>query len=92
MFLDEKLEKIYAETEGNEIKRSNRLRKALTDNLNENYNMRDNTVKDFLRELRRIDNSWKLFAKRHSDIDPLAFRRFVQQLDVVGRLTKALKW
>lgn len=29
MFLDEKLEKIYSETEGNEIERSNRLIKAL---------------------------------------------------------------
>lgn len=92
MFLDEKLEKIYAETEGNEIKRSNRLRKALIDNLNENFNMRDNTVKDFLRELRRIDNSWQLFAKRHSDIDSLEFRRFVQQVDVGGKFTKVLNW
>ena len=92
MFLDEKLEKIYAETEGNEIKRSVRLRKALTDSLNENFNIKDNTPKDFLRELRRVDNSWQLFAKRHSGIDPLAFRQFIQQLDVDGKLTKALKW
>ena len=92
MFLDEKLEKIYAETEGNEIERSNRLIKALGDNLNENFNMRDNTVEDFLRELRRVDNSWQLFAKRHSELNLMAFRMLVKRFDVDGKFTKALNW
>lgn len=91
MFLDEKLEKIYAETEGNEIERSNRLIKALTDRLEENYDPHT-PVQNFLTGMKQVDNSWQLFAKRHSDIDPLAFRRFVQQFDVGGRFTKALKW
>lgn len=92
MFLDEKLEQIYTNTEKGSVIQSNELIRALTDNLNENFNMRDNTVEDFLRELRRVDNSWHLFAKRHSDIDPLAFRRLVQRFDVDGKFTKALNW
>lgn len=92
MFLDEKLEQIYTNTEKGSVIQSNKLIRALTDSLNENFNMRDNTPDDFLRELKRVDNSWQLFAKRHSDIDPLAFRRLVQQYDVDGKFTKALKW
>lgn len=92
MFLDEKLEKIYTNTEKGSVIQSNELIRALTDSLNENFNMRDNTPDDFLRELRRVDNSWHLFAKRHSDIDPEAFRLLVKQFDPDGKFTKALNW
>lgn len=91
MFLDEKLEKIYAETEGNEIERSNRLRKALADRLQENFDPHA-PVQDFLTGLKQVDNSWRLFAKRHSEINPMAFRRLVQKFDVDGKFTKALNW
>lgn len=92
MFLDEKLEEIYNSTELGSIDQSNKLIRALTDSLNENFNMRDNTVKDFLRELRRVDNSWQLFAKRHSDMDVMAFRKLIKELDKDGHFTKALNW
>ena len=91
MFLDEKLEKIYAETEGNKIERSNRLIKALGDRLQENFDPHA-PVQNFLTGVKQVDNSWQLFAKRHSELDPMAFRRLVQRFDVDGKFTKALKW
>lgn len=91
MFLDEKLEKIYAETEGNEIERSNRLIKALEGRLKENFDPQG-TVQNFLTGMKQIDNSWRLFAKRHGEIDPMAFRTLVKQRDPSGKFAKALKW
>lgn len=91
MFLDEKLEKIYAETEGNEIERSNRFVKALTDRLQENFDPQG-TVQNFLTGLKQIDNSWQLFAKRHGEIDPMAFRTLVKKCDPDGNFAKVLNW
>lgn len=94
MFLDEKLEEIYNSTELGSIDQSNKLIRTLVDSLNENFNLDDPKMepKDFLRELRRVDNSWQLFAKRHSDMDVMAFRKLVKELDKDGRFTRALNW
>lgn len=91
MFLDEKLEEIYKSTELGSIDQSNKLIRALSDSLNENFNQ-EMEPKYFLRELRRVDNSWQLFAKRHSDMDVMAFRKLVKELDKDGRFTRALNW
>lgn len=91
MFLDEKLEKIYAETEGNEIERFNRLRNELADRLQENLDPHG-TVQNFLTVLKQIDNSWRLFAKRHGEIDPMAFRTLVKRCDPDGNFAKVLNW
>lgn len=91
MFLDEKLEEIYNSTELGSIDQSNKLIRALSDSLNENFN-RKMEVGDFLKELRRVDNSWQLFAKRHSDMDVMAFRNLIRELDKDSKFTRALNW
>lgn len=91
MLLDWELEKIYAETEGNAIERSNRFIKALTERLQENFDPQG-TVQNFLTGMKQIDNSWQLFAKRHSEINPMAFRTLVKQCDPDGKFAKALNW
>ena len=89
MFLDEKLEEIYNSTELGSIDQSNKLIRTLVDNLNENFNQ-EMEVEDFLKELRRVDNSWQLFAKRHSEMDIMAFRKLIKELD--SKFTRALNW
>lgn len=91
MFLDEKLEEIYNSTELGSIDQSNKLIRTLVDSLNENFN-KEMEVEDFLKELRRVDNSWQLFAKRHSEMDVMAFRKLIKELDKDGHFTKALNW
>ena len=91
MFLDEKLEQIYTETEGNEIERSNRLIRALTDRLQENLDPHG-TIQDFLTGMKQVDNSWRLFAKRHKEVNPEAFRTLVKRFDPDGKFAKALNW
>lgn len=91
MLLDYELEKIYAETEGNAIERSNRLIKALLDRIEGNFDPHA-PVQNFLTGLKQVDNSWQLFAKRHSEINPMAFRTLVKQCDPDGKFAKALNW
>lgn len=91
MFLDEKLEEIYNSTELGSIDQSNKLIRALVDSLNENFNQ-EMEVEYFLKELRRVDNSWQLFAKRHSEMDTMAFRKRIKELDEDSKFTRALNW
>lgn len=91
MFLDEKLEWIYTNTEKGSVTQSSELIRALTDRLEENFDPHG-TVQDFLTGLKQVDNSWRLFAKRHKEINSEAFRLLVKKFDLDGKFAKALNW
>lgn len=65
MFLDEELELIYA-NEHDRVSRNKTLLKLLLAKVKEN-NLS-------LEKLKRINNSYKLFASRHPDINPEGFK------------------
>ena len=49
--------------------------------------------RDFLNTLKRIDNSWRLFCKKHSGAyKEDASRNWVLRSDKDGKLKKALGW
>lgn len=94
MFLDEELEKIYLEHKDNGVECSKLLIEAMCNKLREKVMEKplpDILVKEFLVYLKQIDNSWRLFAKKHN-LDPDFWREYVRYRDTEGKFIRALGW
>ncbi len=91
MFLDEELDSIFEETKSNIEERAKRIWKACED--------RVETDKDsFFGTLRQTDSAFRVFAKRHEEINPDFFKnealRILSKGDEKKRayLCRKLKW
>ena len=94
MFLDEELEQIYSTEE--KSSRGLKLWEACIGRLPKTA---ENNPEIFINSLRQIDNSWQLFAKRHSDMNPEFFRKAILDYAVPEdmpelreKLKRNLKW
>lgn len=87
MFLDDELDKIYEEYSSDEG-----LCKKLLDACVNRMPKAEDGVTAALVQLKRIDNAWRLFCKKHSRFKPDGFRNVVLKADVTGKFKKALNW
>ena len=92
MFLDEELDQIHFENYGKE-KCAILLLKAMINRMPKKDEVATMNPRDFLNTLKRIDNSWRLFCKKHSGAyKEDAWRNLVLKSDEDGRFKKALGW
>ena len=92
MFLDEELDQIHSENYGKE-NCAILLLKAMANRMPKRDEVATMNPHDFLNTLKRIDNSWKLFCKKHSGYyKEDAWRNWVLELDEDGKFKKALGW
>lgn len=87
MFLDDELDKIYEEYSSDEG-----LCKKLFDACVNRMPKPEDGVTAALVQLKRIDNAWRLFCKKHSGFNPDGFRKLFLKADVTGKFKKALNW
>lgn len=93
MFLDEELEKVYAENRNAEesiLKKE--IFKVLTSRLPNPKSEVYKGVDDFLCRIKQIDNGWKLFVSRHPGFNKNMWRQYIILIDRKGKLKKALNW
>lgn len=91
MFLDDKLEVIYHDT-NNRDERNVRLITFCVNSLPDPT--KDGTA-PFLDAIMRVDYSFQLFAKRHDDVSPTMFRDYVVKKtdkEVVDKIKKYVHW
>lgn len=92
MFLDEELDQIHSENYGEE-KCPILLLNAMINRMPKEGEVATINPNDFLNTIKRIDNSWKLFCKKHSGTyKEDAWRNWVLKLDEDGKFKKALGW
>ena len=92
MFLDEELDQIHYENYGEE-KCPILLLNAMINRMPKEDEVAKINPNDFLNIIKRIDNSWKLFCKKHSGAyKEDAWRNYVLKLDEDGKFKKALGW
>lgn len=95
MFLDEELEQILfakeLKTEEDIIELAHRLLQCMINRL---PNPDKVSTHDFLTEIKRIDNGWRLFCKNHSTLKFKEdfWRHHVLSNDKNGKIKKALNW
>lgn len=92
MFLDEELDQIHYENYGKE-NCAILLLKAMNNRMPKKDEVATMNPHDFINTLKRIDNSWRLFCKKHSGAYKYdAWRNLVLKSDEDGRFKKALGW
>ena len=95
MFLDEELEQILL---AKELKTKEDIDELASDLLqcmiNRVENPREVSAYDFLTEIKRIDNRWRLFCKKHPtlELNENFWRNQVLRVDENGNAKKALGW
>ena len=95
MFLDEELEQILF---AKELKTKEDVDELASDLLqcmiNRVENPREVSACDFLTEIKRIDNGWRLFCKKHPTLEfnENFWRNQVLRVDENGMAKKALGW
>ena len=95
MFLDEELEQILF---AKELKTKEDVDELASDLLqcmiNRVENPREVSACDFLTEIKRIDNGWRLFCKNHPTLEfnENFGRNQVLRVDENGKAKKALGW
>ena len=95
MFLDEELEQILfakevkTKEDVNELSRD--LLKCMINRVPEPHKV---STHDFLTEIKRIDNGWRLFCKKHPTLKFKEdfWRNHVLRVDVNGNAKKILGW
>lgn len=95
MFLDEELEQILfakeVKTKENVDELGHRLLQCM---INRVPKPSEVSTHDFLTEIKRIDNGWRLFCKNHPTLKFKEdfWKNHVLRADVNGIVTKALGW
>ena len=95
MFLDEELEQILfakeLKTEEDIVELSKNLLKCMINRLPEPYKV---STRDFLTEVKKIDNGWRLFCKNYPTLKFKEdfWRNHVLHNDIDGKFKKALGW
>ena len=95
MFLDEELDQILFAKELKTKEDIGELAKNLLQCMINRIPKPDEvSTHDFLTEIKRIDNSWRLFYKNHSTIKFKKdyWRNFILSKDEDGKFKKALGW
>lgn len=93
MFLDEELEQIHAQKDKNLMDKSMLILEALTSRMPSPEEVLTISSSDFCTTIKRIDNGWRLFCKRHpNEYNTNAWRNRVLKADIEGKLAKALGW
>ena len=92
MFLDEELDHIHSENYGKE-NCAILLLKAMINRMPKEGEVATINPHYFINTIKRIDNSWKLFCKKHSGAyKEDAWRNCVLKLDEDGKFKTALGW
>ena len=95
MFLDEELEQILfakeLKTKEDVVEFSKELLRCM---INRVPNPHEVSTHDFFIEIKRIDNGWRLFCKKHPElkINKDFWRNHVLHKDEEGKFKKALGW
>ena len=95
MFLDEELEQILfakeLKTKEDVVEFSKELLRCM---INRVPNPHEVSTHDFFIEIKRIDNGWRLFCKKHPElkINEDFWRNHVLHKDEEGKFKKALGW
>ena len=90
MFLDDELEAIYTE-HGFSTETSVRLLKACIARIRKPEDCP--RPEDFLNDIKRIENGWKLFCKRHSEFNPDGIKRFYcKDNNLPPKILKYMHW
>ena len=93
MFLDEELEQIHAQKDKNLMDKSRLMLKAMISRMPSPEEVLTISSSDFLTIIKRIDNGWRLFCKRHSnEYNVNGWRNWVLESDIEGKISKALGW
>lgn len=92
MFLDEELEQIHAQKDIDLEKKPSLMLKAMISRMPSEEEVMTVAPWDFLNTLKRIDNGWRLFCKRHTEYKKDAWRNWVLRSDKDGKFKKALGW
>ena len=95
MFLDEELNQIVLakelKTKGDIVELAKDLLQCMINRLPNPYEV---STDDFLTEIKKIDNGWRLFCKKNSSLKFKEdfWRNHVLRKDVNGKFKKALGW
>lgn len=95
MFLDEELEKILFAKELRTKEDAAKLaRDFLQCMINRIPNPNEVSTHDYLTEIKKIDNGWRLFCKNHSTLkfDEAFWRNFILIKDEDGKFKELLGW
>lgn len=92
MFLDDELNQIFEEG-GFTPETSIKLLQACINRMPSKEETQNMAPSVFLTKLKQIDNSWKLFCKKHPGYyKEDAWRIWVLRSDTTGKFKKALNW
>ena len=95
MFLDEELEQILLakelKTKEDAIELQYRFLKCMINRVPAPFEV---STHDYLTEIKKIDNGWRLFCKKHPmlNLNEDFWRNQVRRADENGEATKALGW
>lgn len=95
MFLDEELEQILlakeVKTKEDVVELSNNLLRCMINRVPEPHKV---STHDYLTEIKKIDNGWRLFCKKHPtlNLNEDFWRNQVRRADENGEAMKALGW
>ena len=95
MFLDEELEQEFLakelKTKEDVVELSKNLLQCM---INRVPNPNEISTDDFLTEIKKIDNGWRLFCKKHPTLKfkEAFWRNYVLREDEDGKFKKALNW
>lgn len=95
MFLDEELEQILlskeVKTKEDAIELSNKLLQCMIDRV---PTPNEVSTQDYLTEIKKIDNGWRLFCKNHPtlELNENFWRNQALRADVNGNIKKILGW
>ena len=95
MFLDEELEQILlakeVKTKEDVVELSKNLLQCM---INRVPNPNEVSTHDFITEIKKIDNGWRLFCKNHPTLkfNEAFWRNFILSKDEDGKFKKVLGW
>lgn len=92
MFLDEELEQIHVQKDKDLREKSMLMLKAMISRMPSEKDVMTIAPWDFFNTLKRIDNGWRLFCKRHNEYKKDAWRNWVLRSDENDKFKKALGW
>ena len=90
MFLDEQLENIY-NTVDDPNARNTKLANLCIDNVPKPEDLQNMSWDDVLQTIKRINNSWCLFCKRHPNMKSTWFKEWIKK-GASKELIKQLGW
>lgn len=90
MFLDEQLENIY-NTVDDPQERAKQLANLCIDNIPKPEDMENMSWDEVLQTIKKINNSWCLFCKKHQDIKADWFKNFMKEV-APKELIASLAW